>query len=79
MLTLYIRNVSGLKPISNYKYAVMVNAEKIAEGMVKGHFREDGWAKLVSLIAEEAEEHDSRSETIGKKTGKSNGKVTAGE
>jgi hypothetical protein len=36
MLTLYIQNVKTVKGIADYKYIVMVNAEKIAEGKVRG-------------------------------------------
>lgn len=54
MLAIYIRNISR-KPISDYEYVVMVNAEKIANGTVKGHRRKDGWAKLLKLIAEHGE------------------------
>jgi len=52
MLTLYVRNISKLKPISDYEYVVMFNAEKIAAGVVKGHKRKDGWRKLIRMIAD---------------------------
>jgi hypothetical protein len=52
MLTLYIRNVRTKNDIADYKYLVMVNAEKIAEGKIKGHKRSDGWKPLVKRIAE---------------------------
>lgn len=52
MLTLYIRNITHCKPVSDYEYIVMVNAEKIAEGTVTGHKRADGWQKLIRLIAD---------------------------
>lgn len=55
MLTLYIRNISNLKKISDYEYLVMVNSEKIAGGTVLNHKRSDGWQKLVKRIAEESE------------------------
>jgi hypothetical protein len=51
MLSLYIRNITG-KPISDYEYVVMVNAEKIASGKILKHRRSDGWAKLVRRIAD---------------------------
>ena len=51
MLEIYIRNVG----ISNYEYIVMINAEKIAEGEVKGHKRSSGWVPLVKRIAEQHE------------------------
>ncbi len=53
MLTVYIRNISKLKSISDYEYLVMVNSEIIAEGKIKKHKRSDGWAKLVRRIGEE--------------------------
>ena len=54
MLTLYIQNVHTDKKtdIANYRYVVMVNAEKIVEGAVFLHQRADGWAKLVRRIAD---------------------------
>jgi hypothetical protein len=52
MLTIYIRNIKTVKDISDYEYLVMVNAEKIAEGKIKGHKRADGWKPLVKRIAE---------------------------
>ena len=57
MLTLYIHNISKCAPVSDYEYVVMVNEEKIAEGMVYSHHREDGWKKLVEKIL--------KSESIG--------------
>jgi hypothetical protein len=52
MLNIYIQNVKTVKGIADYKYLVMVNAEKIAEGKIKGHKRSDGWKPLVKRIAE---------------------------
>ncbi len=52
MLTLYIQNIKIVKDIADYKYITMIDAEKIAEGKVKGHIRSDGWAVLVKKIAE---------------------------
>lgn len=56
MLTLYIRNITGLADISDYEWVAMVNANKIAEGKVLGHVRADGWAQLVKRIAISHEE-----------------------
>lgn len=54
MLELYIRNVLHRKTdIDDYEYVVMINAEKIAEGKIKGHKRSTGWAPLVKRIAEQ--------------------------
>lgn len=52
MLSLYIRNISKGKPISNYDYVVMADAEVIAAGKILKHRRSDGWAKLVRRIAD---------------------------
>ena len=52
MLTIQVWNVSDLAPVSDYKYAVYVNREQIATGLLKDHTREDGWAVLVKKIAE---------------------------
>jgi hypothetical protein len=52
MLALYIRNVRTKNDIADYEYLVMVNAELIAEGKIKGHNRADGWKPLVKRIAE---------------------------
>lgn len=54
MLTLYIQNVkTTADDIADYRYVVMVNAEKIAEGKIRGHRRADGWGVLVKRIAEQ--------------------------
>ena len=55
MLTIYLRNIKTIKGIADYEYVVMVNAEKIAEGKVKGHKRSDGWVLLVKRICEQEE------------------------
>ena len=52
MLSLYIRNISKGKPVSDYDYVVMVNSEKIAAGKILKHRRSDGWAQLVRRIAD---------------------------
>jgi hypothetical protein len=54
MLEIYIHNLNG-KPVSNYEYIVMVNADKIAGGKVIGHKRSDGWIPLVKRICEQEE------------------------
>ena len=60
MLTVYIRNISKLAPVSDYEYLVFVNSEQIAKGTVKGHKRSDGWQKLVETVAKgEYGERDS--------------------
>jgi hypothetical protein len=55
MLTIYCQNIKTVKDIANYKYIVMVNAEKIAEGKIKKHRRSDGWIPLVKRIVEQEE------------------------
>lgn len=59
MLTLYIRNVKTVKGIADYEYIVMVNAEQIAEGIIKKHKRADGWGPLVKRIAEQHIKEDT--------------------
>ena len=53
MLEIYIRNLTRCKPLSDYEYIVMVNAEKIAEGKILKHKRKDGWVPLVKRIVEQ--------------------------
>ena len=53
MLSIHVRNVSGLADVSDYDYLVFVNDKKIAEGKVKEHTRSDGWALLVGRIVEQ--------------------------
>jgi hypothetical protein len=53
MLTLYVRNIKTVRGVANYEYIVMSDAEKIAEGTVKGHRRKDGWRPLVKKIVEQ--------------------------
>jgi hypothetical protein len=55
MLTIYLQNIKTVNDIADYKYIVMVNAEKIAEGKVKKHKRSDGWVPLVKRICEQEE------------------------
>lgn len=55
MLTLYIKNIKTKNDIADYEYIVMVNAEKIAEGIVTKHKRADGWVPLVRGIIEQNE------------------------
>jgi len=56
MLTVLIGNVSDLAPVSDYVYSVSVNGERISQGIVRGHRREDGWKALLKKIAEEGKE-----------------------
>lgn len=55
MLIVKVKNISDLSPISDYRYSVFVNEEKIKEGIIKNHNREEGWRKLIQKIAEENE------------------------
>jgi predicted nuclease with TOPRIM domain len=65
MLTLYIRNLSQCKPLSDYEYVVMVNAEKIVEGKVFKHRRKDGWKPLVRRIVEQEDKEMQNGWTDG--------------
>jgi hypothetical protein len=55
MLALYLRNIRTIDDTADYEYVVMVNAQKIAEGSIKGHKRGDGWQPLVRRIVEREE------------------------
>lgn len=58
-LILVITNTTNLKPVSDYKYAVLIGdgttsgSKMIASGTVKGHKREDGWKQLVQQLLDE--------------------------
>ena len=55
MLEIYVRRIKPKKDKAYHEYLVFVNAEKIAEGKVRGHKRSDGWVSLVKRIAEQHE------------------------
>lgn len=55
MLHLRVRNVSGLRDVSDYEWEAFVNDVLIAEGSVKKHLRADGWVELVRRIVENME------------------------
>jgi hypothetical protein len=52
MLAVYIRNISNLRKISDYEFLVMLNAQCIDRGIVKGHKRTDGYKELLRKIAD---------------------------
>jgi len=60
MLEIYVRRIKPKKGKAYYEYLVFVNAEKIAEGKVRGHRRKDGWVSLVKRIAEQHEFENDR-------------------
>ena len=68
MLTLYIHNISKCAPASDYEYVVMVNAEKIADGVIRNHTRTDGWEPLVKSISEWWKESNCKGGVIENKS-----------
>lgn len=60
MLAIYIQNIKTTKSgIADYRYIVMVNAEKIAEGKISKHKRADGWQPLVKRIVEQEDNNET--------------------
>jgi hypothetical protein len=55
MLIILIHNDgTGTNESANYTYEVRVNNDRVlAEGVIKGHNREDGWEKLVQMLLED--------------------------
>ncbi len=59
----FLNDATGDLRKANYKYEVVVTQTvegklqviKIAEGEVKGHFREDGWGGLVKKLSDQLE------------------------
>jgi hypothetical protein len=60
----FLNDTTGDLRKANYKYEVVVTVTeddgklkviKIAEGEVKGHFREDGWEWLVKKLSDQLE------------------------
>lgn len=56
MLTIRIHN-EGTTPdgIADYTFRVDVNGREIDRGVVSGHRRSDGWARLLALLVEQHE------------------------
>lgn len=58
-LIVVLVNISDLAPVSDYKYEVLVGdgskdrSKTIANGIVKGHKRDDGWEPLVQKLLDE--------------------------
>jgi len=53
VLIIKIHNDStGSNKLANYNYGVYINARRIANGVIKGHNRSDGWQKLVHRLIE---------------------------
>jgi len=53
MLIIHMWNISELAEISNYKYIVKVNNKIIADGLIEGHKRSEGWQALIKQLGEE--------------------------
>lgn len=60
-LIIVLVNKSNLAPVSDYSYQVLIgdgSAERshtIEQGVVTGHTRADGWAKLAEMLLEQRE------------------------
>lgn len=58
-LIVVLVNISDLAPVSDYRYEVMIGdgtpsrSKTIANGIVKGHKRDDGWEPLVQKLLDE--------------------------
>lgn len=65
-LIVVIQNMSGLAPISNYRYQVLVGdgtiagSRILAAGELVGHARSDGWPKLVQLLLDDEAKRPDR-------------------
>lgn len=59
-LIVVLTNKSGLAPVSDYNYEVLLGdgtisgSKVLARGGVVGHRRDDGWKKLVQRVLDEA-------------------------
>jgi hypothetical protein len=49
-LIVAVHNLSNLAPVSDYRVEVYISRTKIAEGIVRGHTRDDGWRELLRKI-----------------------------
>ena len=51
MLIIKIQNDGkGTVDVGNYRYQVMINETVIESGSINGHYRLDGWQKLVGML-----------------------------
>lgn len=57
-LYVYIRNISGSAPVSDYEVEIRVNRQIIARGLVLDHTRRDGWRELLRRIADSPDVED---------------------
>lgn len=48
-----VNDTTGTNEKANYIYMVTVNFECIGTGRIEGHNRNDGWAALLKMIAEQ--------------------------
>lgn len=55
-LIVVLRNISGLAPVSDYEYQILVNEVEIAAGTVHNHLRAEGWKALLRKLVEQAED-----------------------
>ena len=65
-LIIVIQNMSGLAPVSDYRYQVLVGdgtvkgSKILAAGELKGHMRTDGWPALVQKLLDDEALRDDR-------------------
>ena len=59
LLIKIVNDGSGDSKTGNYDYEVFVNKELIASGKVENHNREEGWRKLVRMLADQKEPKES--------------------
>ena len=61
-LIVTVRNISGLAPVSDYEYKVLVGdgtlmgSHVISAGQIKEHKRSDGWKALIQRVIDAPDE-----------------------
>jgi hypothetical protein len=59
-LIVVVTNISGLAPVSDYKYQVLIGdgtperSQILAQGEIKQHSRGDGWKALIRRVLDES-------------------------
>lgn len=49
-LVIVLRNISQLDAISDYEYRIQINDRVIESGIVKDHYRVEGWEALLEKL-----------------------------